>query len=122
MPRQIAWGIAVAHMRSDRAVRPAVRAEVLRGGLTAWRGLSGRRHLVQVHPFNAEVPGRIGGLAIAVRRDAAGFAHIVAIGGDVSKPSWWARARAAGANELHVHQLARTAGERAAVVIDLTGP
>ena len=131
MRRSLHWGCALRDIREDRTKPPAIREERLRTtaglrgeppvSLSAWRGLSGRRHVVEVVDLDVAAPERVGdALAIAVRRDDDGFAHVVAIGGTALRPSWWAQVRDAGATELHLHRLAATSNERAAIMMDLT--
>lgn len=100
--RTLSWSSALRDLKSDRASRPAVREERLRSGLSAWRGRSGRRYVVGVHPVTAE--DHAPAVVLAVARDAAGIARIVTL---------------SEATELHVHRLAETDEARAAMVEDL---
>jgi hypothetical protein len=117
--RTLHWSVAVHGMKAGRAARQPVREERLRSGatgdLTAWRGRSGRRYVCSVYPASAvsdlDLVGDAAALVLAVARNAAGSAALLAIG---SVP--------AGATELHVHRLAETADERAAAVGDLAPP
>lgn len=104
--RTLSWSSALRDLKADRASRPDVREERLRSGphhnLSAWRGRSGRRYVVGVHPVTDTDHGEA--VVIAVARDAAGIARIVTLG---------------EATELHVHRLAETDEDRAAVAGDL---
>lgn len=104
--RTLSWSSALRDLKADHASRPAIREERLRSTphvtLSAWRGRSGRRYVVSVHPVTAEDHGPA--VVIAVARDAAGIASIVTLG---------------EATELHVHRLAETDEARAAVAADL---
>lgn len=87
------------------------------GGLTSWRGLSGRRYIVSVyHP--ASVPDYGDAVLIAVGRDRHGGRRILAVGTGSPEPL----AAIAGCTEIHVHLLARDAGEKARLLADLTLP
>jgi hypothetical protein len=87
------------------------------GGLTSWRGLSGRRYIVSVyHP--ASVPDYGDAVLIAVGRDRQGGRRILAVGTGSPEPL----AAIAGCQEIHVHLLARDAGEKAQLLADLALP
>lgn len=87
------------------------------GGLTSWRGLSGRRYVVSVyHP--ASVPDYGDAVLIAVGRDRHGGRRILAVGTGSPEPL----AALAGCVEIHVHLLARDAGEKARLLADLALP
>jgi hypothetical protein len=109
---------------------PLRAASALRGalGLTSWRGRSGRRYVVGVHPLTeAEALAVSDAVLVAVRRDPDGAARVVdaAAAGPALRPrerrAWAARARSRGATEMHVHRLAEGEGEgeRAAIAADL---
>lgn len=91
--------------------------------LSAWRGASGRRYVVGVHPaedFGVEEAAEA--VCIAVQRDGNGIARLMSIGsgmGASDAERWLRRARKAGASEIHVHRLAEDAAERSAVAADL---
>lgn len=94
--------------------------------LSAWRGRSGRRYVVGVHELIEPDLAEMGeAVVIAVRRDQAGIAQPVSVAASGESPrerlhrNWLARARLRGATEMHVHRLAETADERAAIVADL---
>lgn len=101
----------------------------LRGGslaLSSWRGRSGRRYVVGVHPLSeAEGLDVTEAVIIAVRRDGDGAAHVVDIATTGATPRqgararWIAAVRARGATEMHVHRLAEGEEERRAVIEDL---
>ncbi|HEX8666582.1 MAG TPA: hypothetical protein VF744_21405, partial [Beijerinckiaceae bacterium] len=128
----IPWSMALRDLRREPA-RGGVREEPLRAaaalgalGLTSWRGRSGRRYVVGVHPLTeAEALAVADAVMIAVRRDDDGIAAVVepaAAGagfGTAAKRAWVSRARALGATELHVHRLAEDEGARQAIVADL---
>lgn len=130
MRRQLAWLQVRSDLQADRITPPEIREERLRGWnldragsvrLSAWRGRSGRRYIVQVHELDIHWPVRAGaGLAFAVARDDDGHARIVDVAPDSAGPAWRGRAWDAGARELHVHTLVDDAAGRAVVAMDLT--
>lgn len=94
--------------------------------LSAWRGRSGRRYVVGVHPLAEPDLDEMGeAVLIAVRRDAAGVAEPVDVAAAGTSPrehfdgTWFARVRGRGATEMHVHRLAEDESERRAIVADL---
>lgn len=94
--------------------------------LSAWRGRSGRRYIVGVHPLaEAEVFDVTEAVILAVRRDPDGTAHVIDIATAGSERSatararWIERVRERGATEMHVHRLAEDERERRAVIADL---
>ena len=94
--------------------------------LSAWRGRSGRRYVVGVHDLGAPELDEMGdAVVIAVRRDPAGIAELVAVSSSGESPrerlhrTWLARVRKGGATEMHVHRLAEGEAERKAIVADL---
>jgi hypothetical protein len=127
--------MAMRDLRNDRARRAGVREERLRAtaglraseALSSWRGRSGRRYIVGVHPLvEAEVfEVTTDAVILAVKRDEAGTAYVIDIATASSYPSEQARARwmadvqNRGANEMHVHRLAHDDRERRAMVDDL---
>ena len=121
-------------LQQDRIRREGVREERLRAtaglrgtiDLTSWRGRSGRRYVVGVHPLTeAGLLDVSEAVIVAVRRDREGSASVVdavAAGPQLrpkSRRAWMGRARAKGATEMHVHRLAEGPSERAAIVADL---
>ncbi|HEX8666541.1 MAG TPA: hypothetical protein VF744_21200, partial [Beijerinckiaceae bacterium] len=76
--------MALHDLRREPA-RGGVREEPLRAaaalgtlGLTSWRGRSGRRYVVGVHPLSeAEAVGVADAVLVAVRRDGEGCATVV---------------------------------------------
>ena len=105
-------------------------AQGLRGApalaLSAWRGRSGRRYVVGVHPAGEFDPEDMNeAVTIAVRRDATGIAQMVSVASASESPRdhlrrvWLDRARQRGATELHVHRLAASERERGIIVDDL---
>jgi hypothetical protein len=94
--------------------------------LSSWRGRSGRRYIVGVHPLVAEeVLDVTEAVILAVKRDEDGTAHVIDIATAGSQPSeqartrWMTRAQAQGATEMHVHRLADGEQERRAIIDDL---
>ncbi len=64
--------------------------------LSSWRGRSGRRYIVGVHPLvEAEVLDVTDAVILAVRRDEDGIAHVLDVATAGSHPSQQARALAA---------------------------
>lgn len=115
-------------MRRTTVVRAMVREERLRAtaGVTAgselssWRGRSGRRYVVGIHPLClAEIGEADDAVLIAVRRDGEGGAHLVDAAVSDAPAAWLAAMRSGGATELHVHRLAAGEAGRRAVVQDL---
>ncbi len=94
--------------------------------LSAWRGRSGRRYIVGVHALvAAEVMDVTDAVIIAVRRDAAGAASVIATAtvgplfGEEARAAWLSRVQHLGATEMHVHRLAYDEPERRALMDDL---
>lgn len=121
-------------MRHDRIARALVREERLRAtaglreqpALTSWRGKSGRRYVVGIHPANEpDIADVTDAVLIAVQRSGDGTAEVL----DVAAPGaltsrrqrqrWVSRMRDRGATELHIHRLAESESDRLAVVADL---
>lgn len=115
MPRRrLNWSAALRGLKADRTFPHLVREEGSRfssGNLSAWRGRSGQRYVVRIGEALGEVEPAV---VIAVARDPSGRASILAVG---LAPGF---VPPAGANETHVHRLAETGEDRAAVVADLT--
>lgn len=126
--------MAMRDLRNDRTRRAGVREERLRATaglrssetLSSWRGRSGRRYIVGVHPLvEAEVFDVTDAVILAVKRDEAGTARVIDIATAGSYPSeqararWMAEVQDRGANEMHVHRLAHDDRERRAVIEDL---
>lgn len=89
-----------------------------------WRGRSGRRYLASVHPA-ADPPDAAQNsvvLFVAVENGVRSIAGALSFGAlDASAAGRLRRAMLAAApHELHVHLLARTEAERAAMVRDLS--
>lgn len=96
--------------------------------LSAWRGRSGRRYVVGIHPAVAFEPEEMAeAVVIAVRRDNSGIAQLVSVATSKESPRehlrriWLDRVRRGGATEMHVHRLAEGEDERVAIVADLRG-
>ena len=94
--------------------------------LSSWRGRSGRRYIVGVHPLVAsEVMDVTDAVILAVKRGPNGLSSVVdmTIVGpqcpDDIRIRWLARAETLGATEMHVHRLADDDRERRAVIADL---
>lgn len=133
--RTISWSAAMRDLRHERVRRAGVREERLRataglrGGalnLSAWRGRSGRRYVVGVHPLSeTDILDVTDAIILAVRRDDQGVAELVDIATAGPKPrdrlrkSWMSTVRARGATEMHVHRLAEDDATRRAIVADL---
>lgn len=134
--RQIPWNTALRDLKLDRATRAEVREERLRStgtlygspslALSAWRGRSKRKYVVGVHSLTtAAVEAAHDSVLIAVRRDAAGLAHLVDVATSraVDDPAAWvAAAELDGANELHIHRVTKLEPGRLAIVSDLRAP
>jgi hypothetical protein len=122
-------------LRNERTRRAGVREERLRATaglrhspltLSSWRGRSGRRYIVGVHPLvESEILDVTEAIIIAVKRDDDGTAHVIDVATAGSRPSeqarirWMSTVRAQGATEMHVHRLAEGDQERRAIVEDL---
>ncbi|AWM85743.1 hypothetical protein C4E04_02625 [Microvirga sp. 17 mud 1-3] len=133
--RTISWSMAMRDLRNDRARRAGVREERLRATaglrttetLSSWRGRSGRRYIVGVHPLvETEVfEVTTDAVILAVKRDATGTAHVIDVAtiasypGEQARARWVAEVQNRGANEMHVHRLAHDEGERRAMIDDL---
>jgi len=134
--RALSWSAALRDLKDDRTRRQDVREERLkttaglRGTpalpLSAWRGRSGRRYVVGVHPAGAfDLEEMAEAVVIAVRRDDTGIAEMVSVATSNESPrdhlrrTGLDRVRTRGATELHVHRLADDAAERVAIVNDL---
>jgi hypothetical protein len=123
-------------LRNERVRRAGVREERLRAmsglrqvgvALSSWRGRSGRRYVVGVHPLaEGGILDVTDAVMLAVRRDQGGTAHVIDATTAGSRPvaetrtRWLARMREEGATEVHVHRLAEDAGERQAILDDLS--
>jgi len=132
--RALSWSTAMRDMRNDRTRRTDVREERLRTAagprgsleLSSWRGRSGRRYVVGVHPLNeTDIVDLTSAVVIAVRRDGDGVARLIDLAtvGEHprgrSRAAWVAAVRAQGATEMHVHRLAASDTERRAIIDDL---
>jgi hypothetical protein len=134
--RALSWSAALRDLKDDRTRRQDVREERLkttaglRGSpalpLSAWRGRSGRRYVVGVHPAGGfDLDEMAQAVVIAVRRDNAGIAEMVSVASSSESPrehlrrTWLDRVRRRGATEMHVHRLAENEAERVTIVEDL---
>ncbi|QFU17834.1 hypothetical protein [Microvirga thermotolerans] len=133
--RTISWSMAMRDLRNDRARRAGVREERLRAtaglrtteALSSWRGRSGRRYIVGVHPLVEKevIEVTTDAVILAVKRDDTGTAHVIDVATAGSYPSaqararWMTEVRNRGANEMHVHRLAHDEDERRAMIEDL---
>src|SRR3954449_11367492 len=128
------WPMAMRELGRDRVRGAGVREERLRAtaglrgvmNLTSWRGRSGRRYVVGIHPLTeAELREVAEAVLIAVRRDRDGIASLIeveAVGPRLSasaRKAFVARTGRQGATEMHVHRLAESPAERQAIVEDL---
>lgn len=132
--RQLALDAEFRRMRTHRLARPEIREERLRTTvglrgdpttrLSAWRGRSGRRYVVTVRDDHGLIPGivRPEEVSLVVRREPDGQARILGIATGDRPESWWMGLSNDGANEVHVHRLAATDQERAAIAADLSPP
>lgn len=94
--------------------------------LSSWRGRSGQRYVIGVHPLNeTEILDLTNAVILAVRRDGDGAASLVdiaTVGAQArsgGRTRWVTSMRARGATEMHVHRLAATEAERRAIIDDL---
>ncbi|MER2263538.1 hypothetical protein [Methylobacterium oxalidis] len=117
-------------MRTHRAEEAPLRTvAALRGtpalALSAWRGASGRRYVVGIHPVDVVSIEECGpAVVLAVRREPIGLATLMAVeiaeGAGVRNATAWIRnVRAHGCNEIHIHRLCEGDAERAALLHDL---
>ncbi|WP_445500991.1 hypothetical protein [Microvirga sp. G4-2] len=121
-------------LRNDRMRRAGVREERLRATaglrssstLSSWRGLSGRRYIVGVHPLElSELLEVTDAVILAVHRDEGGTGHVVdsVLAGAEPSPEtrtrWLEKVRERGASELHIHRLADTEARRREILADL---
>lgn len=132
--RSLSWASALRDLKADRATRQPIREERLRSTaglrgspalpLSAWRGASGRRYVVGVHLIGEALDDAGPCVVIAARRGDIGTAAIIAVAafepGAHGLALFLRGARISGATETHVHRLAETEAERAAIVADLT--
>ena len=131
------WPIALRELGRDRVRRAGVREERLRAtadlrgiiNLTSWRGHSGRRYVVGIHPLTEPELREVSeAVLIAVQRDEEGVGQVVEVVcvgprlREAARRSFIERTRQQGATELHVHRLAESAGQRQSVVEDLKVP
>jgi hypothetical protein len=132
--RKLSWLTSMRDMRHERIARAIVREERLRAtaglreppALTSWRGKSGRRYVVGIHPASeADIADVTDAVLIAVHRLGDGTAEVLDVAAPGPRSSarqrsrWLATMRSRGATELHVHRLAESEAERRAVVADL---
>lgn len=116
--------------RKPRAAAPiSARASTpgtLTHDFTFWRGATGTRYVHTIYQL-LECPDLPNANIVLVRRHTSGRAEVMHIGrveeGATSLNLANVRRRSAqlGANEVHVHLLAGSADERAAIERDLTG-
>ena len=122
-------------LRNERVRRAGVREERLRAtaglrqgalNLSSWRGRSGRRYVVGVHPLSeTDLLDVTDAIVIAVRRDEQGVASLIDIAAAGPRPrdrlrkSWMSTVRSRGATEMHVHRLAEDDASRRAIIEDL---
>jgi hypothetical protein len=126
-------------LRNDRMRRAGVREEPLRAtaglrssstalsaALSSWRGQSGRRYIVGVHPLDlGELLDITDAVILAVGRDASGIGHVVdsVLAGhepsEETRTRWLEKVQERGASELHIHRLADTEARRREILADL---
>ncbi len=94
--------------------------------LSSWRGRSGRRYIVGVHPLTeTELLEVTDAVILAVKRDRTGTGLIVDAAMAAAEPAeqtrmrWLAKVQGLGATELHIHRLAETEADRRAIFEDL---
>jgi hypothetical protein len=80
--------------------------------LSSWRGRSGRRYIVGVHPLNETELLEGNGIVV----DAAMAASDPS---EQTRMRWLAKVQGLGATELHIHRLAATEDDRRAIFEDL---
>ncbi|GEP06457.1 hypothetical protein [Methylobacterium oxalidis] len=118
-------------MKTQRAVEAPLRTVAALGGtpalaLSAWRGASGRRYVVGIHPVDVVSVEDCGpAVVLAVRREHTGLSTLMAVeiadGTGIRNATAWIRnIRADGCNEIHIHRLCEGYAERAALLHDLT--
>ncbi|HEX2553198.1 MAG TPA: hypothetical protein VHL98_05815 [Microvirga sp.] len=133
--RTLSWSTALRDLRGERTRRAGVREERLRAtaglrdaslALSSWRGRSGRRYVVGIHPLDeVEIRSLTEAVILAVMRDPDGTAHVIDVAtagsrsGGEARTRWMDAVRDRGATELHVHRLAEGEDERRAVIEDL---
>lgn len=131
--RTLSWNAAMRDLRNERLRRTGLREERLTAAqgsrqtpLSSWRGHSGRRYIVGIHPLTEEsLLAVTGAVILAVRRDEEGTAHLIeaAMAGARPDPEsrrhWLARMRDKGAGECHIHRLAGSDAQRRAILDDL---
>ncbi len=132
--RTLSWSTALRDVRTRRADVQEERLRATAGlrnaslALSSWRGRSGRRYVVGVHPLDEpEILSLTEAVILAVRRDPDGTAHVIDVAtagsrsGEGAQARWMRAMRDRGATEMHVHRLAKGEAERRAVVEDLSG-
>ncbi|WP_243370379.1 hypothetical protein [Microvirga solisilvae] len=94
--------------------------------LSSWRGQSGRRYIVGVHPLDLnELLDITDAVILAVSRDAGGTGHVVdsVLAGhepsEETRTRWLEKVQERGASELHIHRLADTEARRREILADL---
>lgn len=110
-------------MKEERLRAPIVQRGSSALAVSAWRGASGLRYVVGVHPAEDFGPEEAAeAVCIAVERDKAGIARLLSVGTGMAASDaerWLRQARKAGASEIHVHRLCDGPAERSAVAADL---
>lgn len=112
-------------MREER-LRATIGLRASSTTLSSWRGLSGRRYIVGIHPLDLkELLEITDAVILAVSRDEDGTGHVVdsVLAGAEPSPEtrtrWLEHVQEHGASELHIHRLADTDKRRREILADL---
>ena len=116
----------VVSLPAGSASLAALRGEPLSSRFHGWRGASGRRYVTSIYPVDlsasdAGLPDFAAFVLVCVSRagDSVRSVWITTIEQSADRRHAIARGLAEGAGEWHVHLLAGTRCERAAVTVDL---
>ena len=103
----------------------ALEGQSLSGRFHGWRGASGQRYICTVFATPEAAGACLQAIVIAVARQSSGACEPVMIGQTGALPDCFAlgslvaQARGLGANEWHVHLIARSRAQRSAAIADL---
>lgn len=104
----------------DAGTPSALRVSGLAARFHAWRGVSGRRYLATVHTA-ATAPAYQGAVIVLARAEADGTRVALWAGRSPASPAALARlAQMKRAEEVHIHLIAESEADRAAVEADLS--